>query len=175
MVEETPVQLNMNKLYIISSSETASASELLIKGLSTYIEVILVGDYTTGKNVGSYTIYDWIDNNGNKNPRHTWAMQPIALKIANSEGFADFENGLQPNYVIEEDINNLGNIGEIDEPLLEKTLEIIGLLPTKTIKNNSSTDLEYFKKIEPLQPAIMSIDLPIKMSKINQQKHFFPE
>ena len=102
-------------------------------------------------------------------------MQPIALKIANSEGFADFENGLQPNYVIEEDINNLGNIGEIDEPLLEKTLEIIGLLPTKTIKNNSSTDLEYFKKIEPLQPAIMSIDLPIKMSKINQQKHFFPE
>lgn len=175
LFEETPVQLNMNKLYIISSSETASASELLINGLSTHIEVILVGDYTTGKNVGSYTIYDWIDNNGNKNPRHTWAMQPIALKIANSEGFADFENGLQPNYVIEEDINNLGKIGEIDEPLLEKTLEIIGLLPTKTIKNNSSTDLEYFKKIEPLQPAIMSIDLPIKMSKINQQKHFFPE
>ena len=34
LFEETPVQLNMNKLYIISSSETASASELLINGLS---------------------------------------------------------------------------------------------------------------------------------------------
>ena len=50
----------MNKLYI-GSSETASASELLINDF-TYIEVILVGDYTAGKNVGSYTIYDWIDN-----------------------------------------------------------------------------------------------------------------
>ncbi|MEC7454657.1 MAG: S41 family peptidase, partial [Bacteroidota bacterium] len=131
LFEATAAQLKMDRLYVISSAETASASELLINGLSPYIDVILIGDDTTGKNVGSYSIYDWIDDEGNVNPRHTWAMQPIALKITNSEGFADFENGLQADHRLQEDVSNLGTIGEIDEPLLEKTLEVMGVLAPK--------------------------------------------
>ncbi len=86
--------LNLEKVYIITTSESASSSELLINGLKPYIDVIQIGEITSGKNVGSITVYDYIDNDGTKNPDHTYAMQPIVLKIANSAGFADYDSGL---------------------------------------------------------------------------------
>ena len=46
----------------MTTSESASASELLINGLSPFIEVIQIGERTVGKNVGSITLYDYIDN-----------------------------------------------------------------------------------------------------------------
>ena len=51
------------------------------------------------------------------------------------KGFADFENGLQADYRLQEDVANLGFLGEIDGPLLEKTLEVMGVLPSKSEKN----------------------------------------
>ena len=175
LFEATAVGLEMDRLYVISSDDTASASELLINGLSPYIGVILIGDNTTGKNVGSYSIYDWIDDEGNVNPRHTWAMQPITLKIANSEGFADFENGLQPDYRLKEDIINLGTLGEIDEPLLEKTLEVMGVLPPKSEKNQIFLLQNRFQKLPSLQDAIMHAETPTKMRRIRQPKDFARE
>ena len=175
LFEATAVQLKMDRLYVISSTETASASELLINGLSPYIDVILIGDNTTGKNVGSYSIYDWIDNEGNVNPRHTWAMQPITLKIANSEGFADFESGLQADHILQEDIANLGTLGEINEPLLEKTLEVMGILPPKSEKNQFSVFENRFEKMPSLQDAIMHTEIPAKMRRILQAKDFVLE
>ena len=50
--------LNLTKIYILTSKSTASASELIINGLKPYIDVVQIGDYTTGKNVGSITLYD---------------------------------------------------------------------------------------------------------------------
>jgi carboxyl-terminal processing protease len=170
LFEATAVQLKMDRIYVISSADTASASELLINGLSPYIDVILVGDDTTGKNVGSYSIYDWIDDEGNRNPRHTWAMQPITLKIANREGFADFENGLQADYRLQEVVANLGTLGEIDEPLLEKTLEAMGVLPPKSKKNQLFRLKPRFEKMPSLQDAIMHTEIPTKMRRIRQTK-----
>ena len=54
--------LNLNKVYIITSNRSASASELVINGLSPYIDVVQVGDNTYGKNVGGpAAVYDYID------------------------------------------------------------------------------------------------------------------
>ena len=175
LFEATTVGLEMDRLYVIGSADTASASELLINGLSPHINVILIGDDTTGKNVGSYSIYDWIDDEGNVNPRHTWAMQPITLKIANSEGFADFENGLQPDHRLLEVIANLGTLGEIDEPLLEKTLEVMGMLPPKSEKNQLSLFGPRYGKMPSLQDAIMHVETPTKMRRIHQPKDFARE
>ena len=130
--------LNLDRVYMITSSESASASELLINGLSSYIEVIQIGERTVGKNVGSITVYDYIDNEQTKNPDHTYAMQPIVLKMANSDGYADYTNGLEPNRLIEEDITKLGVLGVLGEPLLTSTLNLI-----------SGT-----KKLSPLKPII---------------------
>ena len=123
--EEQINSLKFNRVYIITSSESASASELLINGLASYIEVIQVGEKTFGKNVGSITVYDYIDNEKTKNPDHTYAMQPIVLKIANSDGYADYTDGLEPSTEVEEDIRNLGILGDPFEPLLATTLNLI--------------------------------------------------
>ena len=52
-------------------------------------------------------------------------MQPIVLKIANAEGYADYTDGLIPDYYIEENLQNFGSLGSKDEPLLSFTLNII--------------------------------------------------
>ena len=117
--------INLSRIFIITSSQTASASELLINGLSPYMEVIHIGGQTTGKNVGSITVYDYVDENQTKNPNHTYAMQPIVLKIANSDGYADYTDGLIPDYFAEEELQNLGSLGAKDEPLLSLALNII--------------------------------------------------
>jgi C-terminal processing protease CtpA/Prc len=117
--------LNLQKIYVLTSSESASASELLINGLASHIEVILIGDKTTGKNVGSITIYDYIDNDGNKNPNHKYAMQPIVLAIANSNGFSDYTDGLKPNYEVKESVSQMGILGNTQEGLLSKAIQVI--------------------------------------------------
>lgn len=117
--------LNLDKVYILATGSTASASELVINGLKPYIDVVQIGTTTVGKNQGSITIYDWIDNNGNRNPNHKWAMQPIVLKIENAAGVGDYTSGLTPNIKFEEDIANFGVLGQADEPFLAKAIQAI--------------------------------------------------
>ena len=117
--------LNLNTVYIIATNRSASASELLINGLAPHINVVLIGNTTYGKNVGSITVYDYIDNEGTKNPNHTYAMQPIVLKIANSVGFADYAKGLDPDIEVRERASNLGVLGSPTEPLLFAALNQI--------------------------------------------------
>jgi len=128
---ETPINtINMSKLYVITSDNTASASELLINGLKPYLQVYNVGFNTAGKYVGSFTIKDW-DANGVVNPNNKWAMQPIVVKIANSAGVSDYVDGLVPDFSIEEDIVNLLPFGDPNETLLKAVLNNIkGLPPT---------------------------------------------
>ena len=115
--------LQLPRVYILTSNRSASASELLINGLSPHIEVIQIGTNTYGKNVGSITLYDYIDNeNDIRNPNHTYAMQPIVLRIANSEGFADYTNGLTPNIDLRESASTFGVLGEPTEPLFAAAL-----------------------------------------------------
>ncbi len=55
--EETINRLNtINQLYVLTSSSTASASEMVINGLKSFIPVKVVGSTTYGKNVGSITL-----------------------------------------------------------------------------------------------------------------------
>lgn len=79
--------LNISRLYVLTSRRTASASEMVINGLDPYIsEVVVIGEATYGKNVGSITLKDYLDKGSTQdtiNPRHFYAMQPIVIKVAN--------------------------------------------------------------------------------------------
>ena len=68
--------LNLNRVYIITSSNSASASEMLINGLSPFINVIQLGEATYGKNVGGLAVvYDYIDNTNSKiNPHKRYSI-----------------------------------------------------------------------------------------------------
>ena len=121
--------LNLNKVYIITSGNSASASEMVINGLSPFINVIQVGQTTYGKNVGGLAVvYDYIDNtNSTINPDHSYAISPITFSVANSEGFSDYANGLSPSdgFALAEDYLNMGVLGESNDPLLALALNDI--------------------------------------------------
>ena len=118
--------LNLNKVFVLTSKSSASASELVINGLNSYIDVVQIGDATAGKNVGSITVYDSPTfRKQNVNPSHKYAMQPIVLKIANNDNFSDYTNGLPATVEQLEDIGNLGVIGENSDPLLNTALNYI--------------------------------------------------
>jgi C-terminal processing protease CtpA/Prc len=150
--------LGLNEVYIITSSETASASEMLINGLKPYISVKQVGSNTYGKNVGSFTIKDWIDNEGNVNPNHTWAMQPVVLKIANSQDFSDFTNGLIPDISAKEYASELLPFGDPNEALLKACLD--NIKGSKSGPISGRTDLKPFKSSDDLSPlkSMMFVD-----------------
>jgi hypothetical protein len=121
--------LNLNRVYIITSGNSASASEMVINGLSPFIKVIQLGQTTYGKNVGGLAVvYDYIDNrNRTINPDHSYAISPITFSVANSEGFSDYADGLTPSdgFVLSEDVLNMGVLGEYNEPLLALALNDI--------------------------------------------------
>jgi carboxyl-terminal processing protease len=145
-IEGTAVNsLNLTKVYILTTKSTASASELVINGLKPYIDVVQIGDITTGKNVGSITIYDSPTfGKENRNPHHRYAMQPIVLKIVNADDFGDYFNGLEPTYSLKENITNLGVLGTASEPLLSTAIgKITGT--AKMIKKTTGKQFPYFE------------------------------
>ena len=123
--------LGMDKIYVLTTGNSASASELLINCLRSYIGVVIIGTKTYGKNVGSITVKD-IDDNGNINPDHKWAMQPIISQSSNINYESEYYNGFQPDYYLPEDLTNLLPLGDENEKLLKKALDLIkGIKPAK--------------------------------------------
>lgn len=143
--------LNMTTVYILTTKSTASASELVINGLKPHVNVVQIGDITTGKNVGSVTLYDSPTfGTQNRNPNHRYAMQPIVLKIVNSVGFGDYFNGLIPNYQLKETISTFGVLGSTSEPLLSTAIgKITG--SGKMVKQSTGKEFDYFKDTKSIQ------------------------
>ena len=137
--------LNLSSVHIIISRSSASASELIINGLNPYINVKLIGDKTVGKYVASITLYDSDDfGKDGANPNHLYAMQPIVLEEVNNLGVND-KDGFEPHILLPEDLENLGVLGEDNEPLLGTAIDnIIGVVPkfepTKGMEYKAVTD-----------------------------------
>jgi len=116
----------LSRMFVITSDDTASASEMIINGLSPFIEVIKVGTTTYGKNVGSYTVYDSADFTiNNVNPHHTIAIQPITFKIFNKLDQSDYTQGFFPDYEVFDYVSQMKDFGDVEETLLNATLNII--------------------------------------------------
>ena len=119
--------LDLTRLYVLVSGSTASASELIINGLKPYMEVILIGETTVGKNVSSFTIYEKND------PKNKWGMLPITFKYFNSERKSNFSAGFTPDYKISEwEELILKEFGHKEELFLNKALSLIS---GKTLKS----------------------------------------
>ncbi|KOS06096.1 peptidase S41 [Flavobacterium akiainvivens] len=118
--------LNLNKVYILTTGSTASASELVINCLTPYIDVVVIGTTTTGKNVGSVTLYDSMNfSRSNRTSAHRYAMQPIVLRTINADGFGDYSAGIDPTIELPEDYTNMGELGNASEPLFAAAISDI--------------------------------------------------
>jgi hypothetical protein len=124
---------DLNRVFVLTSNGTASASELIINNLKPFMEVILVGDHTYGKNVGSFTITD--DKN-----RWSYGLQPITFKIANSLDQSDYGtvNGFLPNIQVSDNVLPFKLLGDPAETLLSKALNIIGPVAYKANSTSSN-------------------------------------
>ncbi|GAB3934376.1 S41 family peptidase [Larkinella terrae] len=105
---------NLQRVFVLTTEGTASASELIINGLRPYMTVTTIGTTTYGKNVGSITI---VDDSG----KIKWGMQPIVFKSFNSLGQSDYSTGFTPNVEVQEPINLLP-LGDVNEALLNEAL-----------------------------------------------------
>lgn len=151
--------LNLNRVYILTSASTASASELVINGLTSYINVIQIGGKTTGKNVGSVTLYDSPNySSQNKNPRHKYAMQPLTLKIANKDGFGDYQSGLEADISVSENFANMKSLGDPTELFLATAISEITGIPLPP-----SAGREQFEIVVPISDSKKMIPLKTEM------------
>ncbi len=127
--------MNLKRLYIITSVQTASASEMIINGLRPFMEVVTIGTTTLGKNEGSITLVDapksgdseiYTNINGRKKS-HTVGLQPITFQIYNSLKQNDYGDGFPANVPIDEAqyTFNILEFGDPNEVMLRTALNEI--------------------------------------------------
>ncbi len=134
-INSTAVKLGLEKMHILTGPGTASASELTITGLKPYMNIVTVGESTYGKYTASITLkpsdYHSIDGSGYYKTIDAyrdfknWAVQPIILRFANSQGVTDFKDGFFPDIMVGEDLFETLPLGYKQEPLLKAAIEDI--------------------------------------------------
>ena len=110
--------LNLQRLYVLTGSYTASASELVINCLKPFMEVVLIGQKTVGKNMGSQAF---------QNEELMLEMHPLVCRLYNSLWESDYTSGFTPDYSLDEnsDLAHFYPLGNADETLLAKALSLI--------------------------------------------------
>lgn len=152
---------NIDQLYVITSDDTASASEMVINGLRPYIPVTTIGETTTGKNEGSITVVDAPKGSAdepftdldNRSSEHTVGMQPIVFQIFNKNDQNDYDDGFAPKETVEEwrYYKNILPFGDTNEVLLRATLnDMLGLSgKSETLKKDKNATKKEDKLISP--------------------------
>jgi carboxyl-terminal processing protease len=101
--------LGLNRVMVLTSDNTASASEWVINGLKPFIDVVLVGGDTHGKPVGM-------------NPVSLCDVVLIAINFegVNANGDGRFYNGIPANCAADDDLDH--SLGDTREAMLDAAL-----------------------------------------------------
>ena len=154
-IKEDVSRLEMKRLYVITSDRTASASEQIINGLGggQYVDVQIIGQTTTGKNMESFEIKD------EENKDNDWILHPLTSISFHSKAKTSKENlyygGFEPTYggeVLEgATIENQGGyrvltfdkvvypLGDPQEKLLAMALNSIAGRPAPMVRSMKGT------------------------------------
>ena len=89
--------LNLDHVFFIGSSHTASASELTINNLKPYMDVKLVGDTTYGKPVGFFTFHITDFPNGGTTEKALADLYAINFETRNANNQGGYFTGLVPD------------------------------------------------------------------------------
>ena len=105
--------LDLDRLFVIVSQNTASASELLINSLKPYLNVQLVGPTRThGKPVGYFPI-----------PVMDWYIFPVSFRTVNKNGEGNYFDGFTLNHQVGDGLDKAW--GDITESCLAAALKYI--------------------------------------------------
>ncbi len=141
--EKVGENLSSGRLYVLTGSRTASASELIINGLRPYMDVYLIGEQTVGKNVGSVPLED------TDNPENPYGILPIVFRIYNSQGESDYDKGFVPDMEVDDFQLPMKALGDVEEPLLAQALAVI---TGSTARIAAPAESKY--QVEPIMSSI---------------------
>jgi carboxyl-terminal processing protease len=119
-----PNALSLSRIVVITTRETASASEAVINGLKPFITVVTIGDTTNGKPTGM---------NGWPVAKKFW-MWPITFKIVNSQNLGDYFEGISPAKEVSDDITH--DFSDRKELCLKEAIYYLenGLVSSKSLR-----------------------------------------
>lgn len=127
-VDTLGINMNLNRLYILTGKGTASASELTLTGLTPYMDVVQIGDTTHGKFCGGIVLMPkhlWWDKSASYYQEiKNWGMYVMIYKFSNKRN-DEFPRGFAPKYAVKEYLLELYPFGDERDPLLGKALELI--------------------------------------------------
>jgi C-terminal processing protease CtpA/Prc len=112
--EPKPHALGLERVVVITTGASASASELVINALKPFIPVVVVGSRTYGKPVGQYGI-DFCDK----------TLAPVAFSLRNANGEGDFFGGIPPTCAAPDDLDH-----ELGDPLESSLREALTVIAT---------------------------------------------
>lgn len=117
--------LNLNRIFVIVSQNTASASELLINSLKPWMNVQVVGPTAThGKPVGFFPI-----------PVGDWYIFPVSFRTVNKNGEGNYFNGIATNHQVMDGLDK--EWGDINEGCLAAALKYINTGAYRTAEARS--------------------------------------
>lgn len=151
--------LGLNRVYVVGTADTASASEMLINGLRGLgVDVRLVGQRTHGKNVGMEVLQTTAG-------MATYEFYPISFRAFNKNMESDYANGFTPDVVVPRDIEyaiwDFGNENEIMFQYIfawivngEKPASPVGVMAKPGVKMPGRNNLDcHFQRVPTMQNA----------------------
>lgn len=149
------VPLCLSRIYVLTSRNTASASEATIVCLRPYMDVTIIGEETVGKGVGSWTISD---------SEYRYALQPITMRYYNALGESTPDEGLAPDYFIPDGYSTRReDLGDTKEPLLYQALQL--LCPTSFPKTTVNEGIQTEER------NLTPIGVPSYVTEYNQKRN----
>ena len=122
--ERKPTPLTLDRLIVVTTKASASASELVINALRPFMPVVVIGGTTYGKPVGQYGI-GFCDK----------LLAPVSFALRNADGRGDFFDGFAPDCIAPDDAGH--QLGDPEEGSLKEALTFAATgtcssrLPTK--------------------------------------------
>lgn len=101
--------LSLNRLIVITTRASASASELVVNALRPFMAVVIVGDTTYGKPVGQYS-FNFCEK----------VLHPVSLSLRNARGEGDYFGGFPPDCAAPDDLEHA--LGDPSEASLAEAL-----------------------------------------------------
>ena len=107
--EAKPQDLRLDRLIVVTTRGSASASELVINALRPFMRVVVVGGTTYGKPVGQYGI-NFCD----------LVLAPVSFTLRNADGQGDYFDGFAPDCAAPDDADH--QLGDPQEGSLKEAL-----------------------------------------------------
>jgi carboxyl-terminal processing protease len=107
--EPKPQALTLDRLIVVTTGGSASASELVINALRPFIPVVVIGSRTYGKPVGQYGI-EFCDK----------LLAPVSFALRNADGQGDFFDGFPADCAAPDDADH--QLGDPAEGSLKEAL-----------------------------------------------------